>query len=37
MTMKTKSSKTRQRYSQQYKTEALALAEKVGVVTAAKQ
>ena len=30
-------SKTRQRHSQQYKTESLALAEKVGVATAAKQ
>jgi transposase len=37
MTMKTKSSKTRQRHSQQYKTESLALAETVGVPTAAKQ
>ena len=37
MTTKTKSSKTRQRYTQQHKTEALALAEKVGVPAAAKQ
>ena len=37
MTTKTKSSKTRQRHSQQYKTESLALAEKVGVPTATKQ
>ena len=37
MTTKTKSSKTRQRHSQQYKTESLALAEKVGVPTAARQ
>ena len=37
MTTKTTSSKTRQRHSQQYKTESLALAEKVGVPTAAKQ
>ena len=37
MTTKTKSSKTRQRYTQQYKTETLALAEKVGVPAAAKQ
>ena len=37
--MKTKStpSKTRQRHSQQYTTESLALAEKVGVPTATKQ
>lgn len=37
MTTKTTSSKARQRHSQQYKTESLALAEKVGVSTAAKQ
>lgn len=37
MTTKTTSSKTRQRHSQQYKMEALALAEKDGVPTAAKQ
>ena len=37
MTTKTTSSKTRQRHSQQYKTESLALVEKVGVPTAAKQ
>ena len=37
MTTKTKSSKTRQRHTQQYKAESLALAEKVGVPTAAKQ
>ena len=37
MTTKTTSSKTRHRHSQQYKTESLALAEKVGVATAAKQ
>jgi len=37
MTTKIKSSKIRQRHSQQYKTESLALAEKVGVPTAAKQ
>lgn len=37
MTTKTTSSKVRQRHSQQYKTESLALAEKVGVSTAAKQ
>ena len=37
MTTNTKSSKIRQRHSQQYKTESLALAEKVGVTTAAKQ
>gem|GEM_PF-2972904 len=30
MTTKTKSSKTRQRHSQQYKTESLALAERLG-------
>ncbi len=33
MTTKTTLSKTRQRYSQQYKTESLVLAEKVGVPT----
>ena len=37
MKPETKSSKIRQRHSQQYKTESLALAEKVGVPTAAKQ
>lgn len=37
MTTKTKSSKIRQRHSQQYKAESLALAEKVGVPTAAQQ
>ena len=37
MTTKTKPSKTRQRHTQQYKTESLALAEKVGVPTAARQ
>jgi transposase len=37
MTTKTKSSKIRQRHSPQYKNESLALAEKVGVPTAAKQ
>ncbi|MDY0390471.1 MAG: IS3 family transposase [Desulfobulbus oligotrophicus] len=37
MKPETKSSKIRQRYSQQYKTEALALAEKVGVSAAARQ
>jgi transposase len=37
MTTETKSSKIRQRHTQQYKTESLALAEKVGVPTAAKQ
>jgi transposase len=37
MTTETKSSKIRQRHSPQYKTESLALAEKVGVPTAAKQ
>ena len=37
MKPETKSSKIRQRYSQQYKTESLALAEKVGVPTAARQ
>ena len=37
MKLETKSSKIRQRYSQQYKTESLALAEKVGVPTAARQ
>ena len=37
MTTKTKSGKTRQRYSQQYKDESLALAEKVGVAAAARQ
>jgi transposase len=37
MTTETKSSKIRQRHTQQYKTESLTLAEKVGVPTAAKQ
>jgi transposase len=37
MTTETKSSKIRQRHSQQYKAESLALAEKVGVPTAARQ
>jgi len=37
MTTKTKLSKIKQRYSQQYKTESLALAEKVGAPTAVKQ
>jgi len=37
MTTKTKSSKIRQRHSQQYKTESLALAEKIGVPAAARQ
>ena len=37
MTTKTKPIKIRQRHSPQYKTESLALAEKVGVATAAKQ
>ena len=37
MTTKTKPSKTRQRHTQQYKTESLALAETVGIPTAAKQ
>lgn len=37
MTKKAKSGKSRTRYSQQYKTEALALAERVGVPAAAKQ
>ena len=37
MKPETKSSKIRQRYSQQYKTESLALAEKVGVPRAARQ
>ena len=37
MTTKTKSGKTRQRYSQQYKAESLALAEKLGVAAAARQ
>ncbi len=37
MTTKTKSGKTRQRYSQQYKDESLALAEKLGVAAAARQ
>jgi Transposase. len=37
MTTKTKSSKIRQRHSQQFKTESLVFADKVGVPTAAKQ
>ena len=37
MTTKTKSGKSRQRYSQQYKDESLALAEKLGVAAAARQ
>ena len=37
MTTKTTSRKTRQRHSQQFKTESLALAETVGIPTAAKQ
>ena len=37
MKPETKSSKIRQRHSQQYKTESLALAEKVGVPAAARQ
>ena len=37
MTTKAKSGKTRQRYSQQYKDESLALAEKLGVAAAARQ
>lgn len=37
MTTQAKSSKSRKRHSQQYKTEALALAERVGVSAAAKQ
>lgn len=37
MTTKTKSSKIRQRHSQQYKTESLALVEKIGVPAAARQ
>ena len=37
MTTKTKSGRTRQRYSQQYKDESLALAEKLGVAAAARQ
>ena len=37
MTTKATSCKIRQRHSQQYKTESLALAEKVGVPAAAKQ
>ena len=37
MSKKTKSGKARHRYSKQYKAEALALAEEVGVPTAAKQ
>ena len=37
MATKAKSNQVRQRYSQQYKAESLALAEKVGVPAAAKQ
>ena len=37
MITKTKSGKSRQRYSQQYKAESLVLAEKVGVAAAARQ
>ena len=37
MTTKTQSGKHRQRYSQQYKSEALALAEQLGVAAAARQ
>ncbi len=37
MTTETKSSKIRQRHTQQYKTESLAFAEKVGVPSAARQ
>jgi transposase len=37
MTKKAISSKIRQRHSQQYKTESLALAEKIGIPAAAKQ
>ena len=37
MTTKTQSVKSRQRYSQQYKSEALALAEQLGVAAAARQ
>ena len=37
MTTKTKSGKSRQWYSQQYKDESLALAEKLGVAAAARQ
>ena len=37
MTTKTQSGKNRQRYSQQYKSEALALAEQLGVAAAARQ
>jgi len=37
MTTKTQSGKSRQRYSQQYKSEALALAEQLGVAAAARQ
>ena len=37
MTTNTQSSKNRQRYSQHYKSEALALAEQLGVATAARQ
>ena len=37
MATKANSNQVRQRYSQQYKTESLALAEKVGVPAAAKQ
>ncbi len=37
MTTKTQSGKSRQRYSPQYKSEALALAEQLGVAVAARQ
>lgn len=37
MTRKTQSGKSRQGYSQQYTTESLALAEKLGVAAAARQ
>ena len=37
MTTKAQSGKSRQRYSQQYKSEALALAEQLGVAAAARQ
>ncbi len=37
MTTKTQSGKSRKRYSLQYKSEALALAEQLGVVAAARQ
>jgi len=37
MTAKTKQPKSRKRYPQQYKNEALALAERIGIGSAAKQ